>query len=503
MKKKIITRFAPSPTGVLHIGGARTALYNYLFSKNKKGKFILRIEDTDRERLVEGSENYITNSLKWLEMEFNENLKEKKTHLYRQFERKNLYKIYIKKLLDNNKAYYAFDTLEDLDKIRNNKANNSQSIKYDYTIRDNMKNSLVFNEKKVKDMLKNNVPYVIRLKVPYQKNIILYDLLRGSFVVNSSYLDDKILIKSNGIPTYHFANVIDDYFMHVSHVIRGEEWLSSLPVHILLYQYLGWGFNTPYFMHLPLLLNPNGKGKLSKRNKLKENIPIFPINCKNFIQELRNNNFKEKGYFSAALINFLIKLGWSSDDEEICTKNEFIKKFNIFKIGKSGIKFDIHKLNWFNQKYLQNKNNNSIFNFLTIKLRSNNINYNYNNILNICVLIKERSIFLNDFFKKGRFFFQSNFFLNNHDIEKKYNILKKIIIKFNFIKKFNYLAVKEEINNLIKKKNLKYKDIIPVVRFIITGNSIGPDLIKILELIKRKKIIFRIQKNLAFFFSKY
>lgn len=502
MKNNTIVRFAPSPTGILHIGGIRTLLYNYLFIKKKKGKFILRIEDTDKQRFIKNSEQYIINSLKWLQIYFNESSsKIGKSYPYRQSERKSLYKNCIRKLLNSNNIYYAFDKLEDLNKI---KIKNQSSLKYNL-FRNIMKNSFTLSKNKILNLINYNIFYIIRIKIPFKVNIIFKDLLRKFIIVNSFNLDDKILIKSNGISVYHFVNIIDDYFMRINYIIRGEEWLSSFSIHLILYKYLNWYFNISQFLHLPLLFNPSGKGKLSKRNMIKKKIPLFPINYKFFSKKLKNNNFQKKGYFSEVLINFLVKLGWNFNDKEVSTKKCLIKNFNIFKLGKSGIRFDYHKLNWYNQKYLRNKKNNYIINFLLRKLKKSNINFNYKKVLEVYFLIKERSIFLDDFFKKGKDFFQFNNFCYNKLLKKKccnifYNILKELIFGLKFIKFFNYSKIKLFFLNIIKKNNIKPKKIMFIIRFLLIGNYIGPDLIKIMEILKKKETIFRVKKYINFFF---
>ena len=354
--KKIIVRFAPSPTGPLHIGGVRTVLYNYIFYKKYDGKFILRIEDTDELRYVYNSEKYIVRSLNWLGIKFNHF--KGNFFLYKQSNRKYYYDYYILKLIKSKNAYYAFDTESDLDNMKNYlKSYGNKSPKYNYITRNMMKNSFTLSFSKKKIMFSLETSYVIRLKIPSNVFIKFKDLIKGFINVNSSNLDDKVLIKSTGIPTYHIANVIDDYLMNVTHVIRGDEWLPSMPIHFIIYKYLNFYNYIPEFLHLPLLLNPNSKGKLSKRLLDKYNISIFPIKWKH---NKIIKGYKDVGYLPDALINFIFLLGLNSENLEIFDKDLMINYFSINKINKSSINFNINKLNWFNQNYIK-KNPTNLF----------------------------------------------------------------------------------------------------------------------------------------------
>jgi glutamyl-tRNA synthetase len=356
MEKEVRVRFAPSPTGPLHIGGVRTALYNFLFAKKNHGKMILRIEDTDQSRFVPGAEEYIKEALDWCNIEIDEGPDQGGPYgPYRQSERRSIYKTYAQQLLDEGHAYYAFDTSEELDEMRERlKAARVASPQYNSITRMQMKNSLTLPEDEVQEKLKKGEPYVIRLKVPRKEEIRLNDQVRGWVMVHSTAIDDKVLMKSDGMPTYHLANVVDDHLMKVTHVIRGEEWLPSAPLHVLLYRYLGWEDTMPVFAHLPLLLKPDGNGKLSKRDGDKMGFPVFPLEWNDPENAQKSMGFREEGYLPEALVNFLSLLGWNpGTNQELFSPEELIEAFSLERIGKAGTKFDIDKAKWFNQEYLK------------------------------------------------------------------------------------------------------------------------------------------------------
>ena len=354
MNSSVRVRFAPSPTGPLHIGGLRTALFNYLFAKQNKGKFVLRIEDTDKKRHVKGAENYIEEALDWVGIKQDEGP-------YRQSERKELYKKHIQSLIDKGLAYYAFDDAESLDGHRKSHEAKGKTFIYNWHNRLKLKNSLSLDKDEVKKKLAAKEKYVVRFKCFEDKTIHCTDLIRGALSVESKLLDDKILYKSDGMPTYHFANVVDDHLMNISHVIRGEEWLPSLPLHCMLYDAFGW--DKPEFAHLPLILNPKGKGKLSKRDGDKLGVPVFPLEWKGEKGTLMG--FKEEGYLPSALANFLALLGWSpGTEEEVFSMDSLIQNFDLKKVNSSGAKFDVEKLNWFNHKYLQSEKDEKIADYL-------------------------------------------------------------------------------------------------------------------------------------------
>ena len=354
--ENVRVRFAPSPTGALHIGGVRTALFNYLFAKKHKGTFILRIEDTDQSRFVPGAEEYIRESLEWCGIQPDESPWSGGDYgPYRQSDRKEMYRQYAQKLLDEGNAYYAFDTPEELDAMRERLKNAGVATpQYNAAVRTSMNNSLTLPAEEVKAKLEAGEPYVIRIKIPPKEEIRLHDMIRGWVLVHGSTLDDKVLMKSDGMPTYHLANIVDDHLMKVTHVIRGEEWLPSAPLHVLIYQFLGWEDSMPRFAHLPLILKPDGNGKLSKRAAEKAGFPIFPLNWKDPESNVLSTGFREEGYLPETMLNFLAFLGWNPGTEkELFSKQELIDAFSIERINKSGTKFDIDKARWFNQQYLK------------------------------------------------------------------------------------------------------------------------------------------------------
>ena len=385
MNSSVRVRFAPSPTGPLHIGGLRTALFNYLFAKQNKGKFVLRIEDTDKKRHVKGAENYIEEALDWVGIKQDEGP-------YRQSERKELYKKHIQSLIDKGLAYYAFDDAESLDGHRKSHEAKGKTFIYNWHNRLKLKNSLSLDKDEVKKKLAAKEKYVVRFKCFEDKTIHCKDLIRGALSVESKLLDDKILYKSDGMPTYHFANVVDDHLMNISHVIRGEEWLPSLPLHCMLYDAFGWG--KPEFAHLPLILNPKGKGKLSKRDGDKLGVPVFPLEWKGEKGTLMG--FKEEGYLPSALANFLALLGWSpGTEEEVFSMDSLIQNFDLKKVNSSGAKFDVEKLNWFNHKYLQSEKDEKIADYL-VGARYELKKTNKEDVIRAVGLTKERARTLNE-----------------------------------------------------------------------------------------------------------
>ena len=355
MNQKVRVRFAPSPTGPLHIGGVRTALYNYLFARKHNGTFILRIEDTDQTRFVPGAEQYIMNSLKWCGINVDEGIEEGGEYgPYRQSDRKHLYRKYADELVEKGFAYYAFDTPEELETLRKQlEEEKASNTAYSASTRTRMKNSLTLSDAETKSILATGTPYVIRFKMPEGEEIIASDLIRGEVRVNTSTLDDKVLFKSDGMPTYHLANVVDDYLMKISHVIRGEEWLPSMPLHVLLYRSFGWESIMPKFAHLPLLLKPDGKGKLSKRDGDRLGFPVFPLQWTDPVSGEVSSGYKESGYFPEAFINILAFLGWNpGTEQEIFSMQELVDSFSIEHIHKAGARFDFEKAKWFNNQYL-------------------------------------------------------------------------------------------------------------------------------------------------------
>ncbi len=505
--REVRVRFAPSPTGALHIGGVRTALYNYLLARKYKGTMILRIEDTDQTRFVPGAEDYIVKSLAWAGIEIDEGVGKGGPHSpYRQSERKPIYQEYAQKLVDEGNAYYAFDTPQELEATREQlKAKGISNFQYDSITRMQMKNSLTLQKDEVKQKLSAGEPYVIRLKVPGNEEIRLNDLIRGEVVVDSSQIDDKVLMKSDGMPTYHLANVVDDYLMKISHVIRGEEWLPSAPLHVLLYKYLGWENQMPQFAHLPLLLKPDGNGKLSKRDADKMGFPIFPMNWIDPLSGEQAKGYKESGYLPEALINFLAFLGWNpGTTQEIFSMNQLIETFTIERIGKAGAKFDILKAQWFNQQYLKAKSDEELTPYLLDSLAAEKIECSHEKALKICVAMKERVTFPQDFWLQGKFFFQAPTSFDEQVIAKKWND-ETVKVLAAYRDELGKLAVvtsdvaKSTLETVTAKLGIATGKILQPLRVSITGGASGPDLMITMEILGREEVMSRIEyalKNL-------
>ena len=422
--RDVRVRFAPSPTGGLHIGGIRTALYNYLLARQNKGTMVLRIEDTDQGRFVPGAEEYIIESLAWAGIKIDEGQSVGGPYApYRQSERKELYKVYAQQLLDNGLAYYAFDSEQELEAMREKlKSAGSDNQQYGIASRMKMRNSLTLNKTEVDALLKSGAPFVIRFNVQENEQITVSDLIRGEVMVESLQIDDKVLMKSDGMPTYHLANVVDDYLMKISHVIRGEEWLPSAPLHVLLYKAFGWQNEMPQFAHLPLLLKPDGNGKLSKRDADKMGFPIFPLNWLDPKTGEISKGYKESGYLPEAMINFLAFLGWNpGTTQEIFSMEELIHTFSIERIGKAGAKFDIHKAQWYNQQYLRAKSESELSEYLLESLAIEQIECSKEKAMKICAIMKERVTFPQDFWLQGKFFFHAPTSFDDQVVSKKWN----------------------------------------------------------------------------------
>ncbi len=399
--KRVRVRFAPSPTGGLHMGGVRVALFNYLFAKKHGGDFILRIEDTDQTRFVKGAEEYIINSLKWCGIEPNEGVGfgDGPHAPYRQSERKEqgIYKKYAEQLIASEHAYYAFDTSEELDEMRKRlEAAKVAAPQYNAVSRQNMRNSLTLSKEEAQKLLDAGTPYVIRLKVPRNEEIRFHDIIRGWVVVNSSQVDDKVLLKSDGMPTYHLAHIVDDVEMKISHAMRGEEWLPSAPAHILIYRYLGLEDQMPQLAHLPLILKPDGNGKLSKRDK--SGLPMFPLNWHDPRDKADYVGYKESGFFPDAFINMLVLLGWNpGDNKEIMSKDELIQLFSLERINKAGAKFDPEKTKWFNQQYLRKKTDEELADIFMPMLKEQGFEVSKDFAVKVCKLVKEKAHFVTEF----------------------------------------------------------------------------------------------------------
>ncbi|MBP9926264.1 MAG: glutamate--tRNA ligase [Cyclobacteriaceae bacterium] len=502
--KEVRVRFAPSPTGALHIGGVRTALYNYLLAKKLNGTMILRIEDTDQTRYVPGAEEYITQSLAWVGIKIDEGVTVGGPHApYRQSERKSIYKQHVQKLLDSGYAYYAFDTEEELETMRNRlKTASSSNQQYSAGTRMIMNNSLSLSDANTKKNLEAGVAYVVRLKVPDDEEVRLHDLIRGEVTVHSSQIDDKVLMKSDGMPTYHLANVVDDYLMKISHVIRGEEWLPSAPLHVLLYRFFGWENDMPKFAHLPLLLKPDGNGKLSKRDADQMGFPIFPLTWNDPKTNELAKGFREAGYLPEALINFLAFLGWNpGTTQEIFSMNELAEAFSLERIGKAGAKFDIQKAQWFNQQYLKAKTDEALTVYLFDSLRQENILCTKEKALKICSIMKERVTFTQDFWQHGKFFFHAPTSYDEQVIAKKWNedAIKVLAMYSQEITKVALLtadSAKTVLESLTTQLGIGVGKILQALRVAITGNASGPDLMITIEILGKEEVANRINHAL-------
>lgn len=493
--KDVRVRFAPSPTGALHIGGVRTALYNYLLARQHKGTMILRIEDTDQTRYVPGAEEYILKSLAWAGIEIDEGVgKGGPNAPYRQSERKVLYRQYADKLLKEGNAYYAFDSEEELDALR--KA--SSSFLYGSASRGKLNNSLNLTAAETAQRLSSGQPYVIRIKIPEGIDVCVSDLIRGEVIVNSSQLDDKVLMKSDGMPTYHLANVVDDYLMKISHVIRGEEWLPSAPLHVLLYRFLGWENEMPQFAHLPLLLKPDGNGKLSKRDADKMGFPIFPLNWTDPKSNELAIGFKEAGYLPEAMINFLAFLGWNpGTEQELFNMEELIQAFSIERIGKAGTKFDIHKAQWYNQQYLRAKSDEILAEYLLRELKKENISCDKEKAIKIAGVMRERITFPQDLWLQGKFFFQAPTEYDQQIIAKKWNgeaasVLTAFASALQTSDSITADSVKQLLEGVTQQLGIGTGKILQALRMTLTGGSGGPDLMMTMEIIGKDEVVSRI-----------
>jgi glutamyl-tRNA synthetase len=475
--QEVRVRFAPSPTGALHIGGLRTALYNYLLARKSGGTMILRIEDTDQNRFVPGAEQYIIDSLKWVGINIDEGP-------VRQSERKDIYKEYVDQLLKDGNAYYAFDTTDELEAQR--KAN--PSFQYDAKSRMSLNNSLAHPDFKL------DKPYVVRFKVPANNiDVTVNDLIRGEVTFNSSQVDDKVLMKSDGMPTYHLANVVDDHLMKISHVIRGEEWLPSAPLHVLLYRYFGWENTMPRFAHLPLLLKPDGNGKLSKRDADKAGFPIFPLNWPDPNTGEVAIGYREAGYLPEAIINFLALLGWNpGTEQELFTMDELIEAFSIEHIHKAGAKFDILKAQWFNQQYIR-KRTKEMVEVLKKKLDEEGIKYDEKKVEDVVGILKDRVTFPKDFWEQGKFFFEEP------AVKVELNESQQIFfdILFSDVEKEKpafATGYKTLIEESASKAGVKAGQMMKPLRALITGSPTGPDLMTTMEILGSKEVLKRIKR---------
>lgn len=499
MSSKVRVRFAPSPTGPLHIGGVRTALYNYLFAKQQGGDFVLRIEDTDQTRYVANAEQYIIDSLNWCGIPFDEGPgKEGNYGPYRQSERKHLYREYADWLVDNDKAYYAFDTSEELDAHRKDHEEKGKTFIYNWHNREKgrLVNSLVLSKEEVQHRISSGEKYVIRFKTPEGQTVVLNDIVRGRIEVDSNVLDDKILFKSDGMPTYHLANVVDDHLMEISHVIRGEEWLPSLALHNLLYEAFGW--KKPEFAHLPLLLKPVGKGKLSKRDGDKLGFPVFPLAYKNERDGEISRGYREDGYFPDAFINMLALLGWNPGTEkEIYSLDELTKDFDLARVNKSGAKFNPDKTKWFQQQYMQNTSNEAIAKKFNTILLEKGIEKPLDFIETIVGLVKERAVFVDDLWNLSSYFFVAPDSYDPKAAKKQWKegtseLMNELIEQIEQLENFSSENVESEIKAWIPSKEIGFGKVMQPLRLSLVGALQGPHLFDIIHFIGKEETISRL-----------
>lgn len=495
-------RFAPSPTGPLHMGGVRTALYNYLFAKQNGGKFILRLEDTDQTRFVEGAEDYIVESLKWCGISPDEGISVGGDHApYRQSERKGMYRQYAEQLIEAGLAYYAFDTPEELEGIRERaKAAGGANFQYNHITRNSLKNSLTLPAEEVQKRLESGEPYTIRIKLPRNEEVKFEDMIRGWVSVNTSNMDDKILLKADGMPTYHLANIVDDHTMEITHVIRGEEWLPSAPLHVIMYQFFGW--EAPKFAHLPLLLRPDGNGKLSKRDGDRLGFPVFPINWENKNTGETASGYREQGFFADAFINMLAFLGWNpGDHRELFSLEELVKEFSLEKVSKSGARFDFEKAKWYNQQYLRQRSDEELAEMLKVELADKDITLPADDkLVRIVGLVKERAVFISNLYDEGSFLFHAPTSYDETSLNKKWKGDESVAIVNDLIERFSNDEFKaESLENSFKaylgEKGVGFGQAGPVLRIAVVGTMTGPSIFEMMEILGKEECIERMKKT--------
>ena len=506
MERRVRVRFAPSPTGPLHIGGVRTALYNYLFARRHGGDMILRIEDTDSQRFVPGAEDYINEALAWLGIGIDEGVREGGNYgPYKQSERRDIYREHVQMLLDAGKAYYAFDTPEELEAKRKELPN----FQYDAHTRTSMRNSLTLPAEEVKALIDAGEKYVVRFKIEPDRNVEVNDLIRGKVTINSSILDDKVLYKrADDLPTYHLANIVDDHLMEVTHVIRGEEWLPSAPLHVLLYEAFGWTDTMPQFVHLPLLLKPDGagKGKLSKRDGDKLGFPVFPLEWHDPESGAVSMGYRERGYLPQAVVNFLALLGWNSgDDQEIMSMDELIAKFSFEHCSKSGAKFDYKKGAWFNHEYLLREDDAKLAQLFKPVLEANGVkpeDFGDEFITRTVSLVKGRVSFVSELWDQGKFFYVAPTAYAEKDIKKRWStempaIMEELVAVLDGIADFTSKPSEEIVLAWIAAKGYHLGNVMNAFRLTVVGECKGPHMFDITELIGKEETIARIRRGIA------
>ena len=501
MAQKVRVRFAPSPTGPLHIGGVRTALFNYLFAKKHGGDFLLRIEDTDQTRYVEGAEDYIIEALNWLNIPYDEGPeKEGGVGPYRQSDRKGMYREYAEKLIAHGHAYYAFDSQETLDAHRKTHENEGKTFIYNWHNRKKLDNSLTLSRDEVKRKIDAGEEYVIRFKSPQGEMLHLKDIIRGAMEIDTNVLDDKVLFKSDGMPTYHLANIVDDHLMQITHVIRGEEWLPSLALHVLLYRAFGW--DTPKFAHLPLIMKPVGKGKLSKRDGDKMGFPVFPLQWKTAEGDTFSG-YREDGYTPEAVVNMLAFLGWNPGTEkEIYSLKELIEDFELDRVHKGGAKFDPEKTKWFQHQYFQEVNDTVLADRFQDFLKDKNISTDLN-LTKIVSLLKERATFTSDLWEQGSFFFERPTTYNEKAASKSFKpetpeLLQKVVDILNETEDFSSENVSEKIKGWITSEDIGFGKVMMPLRLSLVGEMKGPDVFDIISILGKQESIARIELAIGF-----
>ena len=496
---EVRVRFAPSPTGPLHIGGVRTALYNYLFAKKHNGTFILRIEDTDQTRFVEGAENYIIDSLKWAGIKVDEGINEGGSYgPYRQSDKKEAYKQFADQLIASGDAYYAFDTPEELEKLRSESEKTGNTFIYNASVRDKLNNSLSLPVEIWKKKLEEGEHYVIRYKMPSGEDIHCDDQIRGHIVVHSSTLDDKVLYKSDGMPTYHLANIVDDHHMKISHVIRGEEWLPSLPLHVMLYRSFRW--DPPVFAHLPLLLKPDGKGKLSKRDGDKMGFPVFPLY---WPYGETAKGYREEGYYADAFVNMLALLGWNpGTEQEIFSMDELVEAFSLERVGKSGSRFDPEKAKWFNHQYLQKRPVDALAMEFREVLRAKGIQCDIVQLESLIALVKERVNFVKEIWDQTEFFFKAPEVYDPEVIKKRWKDespvqLRELREVLKSCPEFTASVTEPAVKAWMESKGYNAGAVMNAFRLVIVGASRGPHMFDIISWLGREETLSRIDKGIS------
>lgn len=485
------------------MGGVRTALYNYLFAKKTGGDFILRIEDTDQTRYVPGAEEYIMEALEWCGMKINEGPKSGGEYgPYRQSERKASYLEFAEKLIESGHAYYAFDTPEELTEMRERLTKAKVAApQYNAVTRETMKNSLTLSEDEVKRRIDEGEPYVIRIKIPRKEEVRFHDVIRGWVVVHSSQMDDKVLFKSDGMPTYHLANVVDDYKMKITHVIRGEEWLPSAPLHVLLYRYLGWEDVMPAFAHLPLILKPDGNGKLSKRDGDRLGFPVFPLNWKDPDSGEESQGYRERGYFPESFVNMLAMLGWNpGTSQEIFSMDELIESFSLERVGRSGSKFDPEKAKWYNQQYLRTYDDAALAEIFQVTLKEKGINASDAYVTKVCSLIKEKTQFTAEFWGFGNYFFQQPESYDEKVIEKRWNetairFFPAIADAFEGIEDWRADEIESVFKLIAEKLEINPGHVMQLFRVLLSGQGGGPVLFEMTELLGKQEVVARLRNG--------